>query len=331
MKRIKRYNLDAGISATGLELFLTCMEQFRLKYIEGWVSAWPRLPLTYGTYMHWILERAYKKRKAPSMKWVEGRRKVFHKQWLKDAINPIGQAIAMQQTVYALSSCVLPTYFKRYAGDWPDGTYPEKITGVVKPKKFIDLETLHHIRYEYPDGKAITIRVRRDGVFKAKNKEVWIWDHKNFSIVQVENILESLPMNLQQMLYLWSYLKETGRYPTGVQINILRRPALYRKKNESEKAYYDKVQADVEKRQDHYFIRLEMAITPGELDRWVETQLNPIMLLFRKWCEGKIPHFANPMQLVGKYGRCDMFAPILTNDFSFCYKTDRKLDKRVIA
>lgn len=330
MKRIKRYNLDAGVSATGLELFLTCPEQFRLQYIEGWVSIWPKLPLAYGTYMHWILERAYNKKLPPSMRWVEAKRKVFHKQWLNDAVNPIGKTIETQYLVYSLASCILPVYFHRYAGDWPDGKYPQKITGIVKPKKWIDIEKLKHIEYEYDDGTTTIIRVKRDGVFTDKHSDVWVMDHKNFSVVKVEEILESLPMNLQQMLYLWSYLRETGQYPTGVQINILRRPILYRRKGENNDAYYDRTAKDIIARPDHYFIRLEMAIAPEELDRWVETQLNPIMLLFRMWCEGRIPHFANPTSLVGKYGRCDVFNPILTNDFTFCYKTKRRFDRRVV-
>src|SRR5690242_4235378 len=50
---------EDGVSSSFLNSFLTCMEQTRLSYIEGWSSRTTPMAFEFGTCCHWVLEQAY--------------------------------------------------------------------------------------------------------------------------------------------------------------------------------------------------------------------------------------------------------------------------------
>lgn len=311
-----------GVSASSLVLWLTCREQFRLRYVEAWRSRNVALPLIFGNVNHSVLEDMYRRKKPPGRKWIEAAIDEEFDDWKKGVGNPTQRQVEIQELACGLAMTVLPSYVKRWKGDWPGYEYPTP-TSVASPVTWLSLEDRYTVNYEYDDGQVVPIIIVSDGVFRDKQEKVWVQDTKCLSRIDEENILATFDHDLQFMLYLWAYWKMNAECPRGLVMNIIRRPGQYRRKDERLRTYLDRIRADVAnpKRWDHYFIRYEMELTgPSELAKWEETTLNPIMKEMRRWWEGTSAHYPNPTALVGKYGRCEMFDIITQNSYDNCYK-----------
>ena len=317
-KHPSRWNFwEEGQSSSLLSLWLSCKEQFRLMVVEGWINDRTPLSFAFGTCMHWCLEQAYSAREAPSQKGCRRLVEEFESLWKKERPNAPKSQLQVQEMVYGLAEAVLPTYFKRWAGDFKDGKYP-KGHNTARIKKWEGLETRFKIKYTYPDGKSTWICGTRDGLFRDEGKYLRLFDTKCRSVISEEDTIDTLPSDLQQMLYNWATLEQTKEAPAGTLMNIVRRPGHRRGKEESLREFFERVRKDVEKpnRWDHYFIRIEMDLTKKEILDWKRTFLDPLMEDFRGWWEGRHPHYTNPKSLISKYGRCGMFNAICFGNFA---------------
>lgn len=311
-----------GVSSSLLSLFLTCREQFRLSVVDGWKSRTEPLYFGFGTCGHWLLERAYQVRtgKCPDKTWLKHRLREYEKAWTASAKQPTAKQMEQQDMIYGLHECLMPSYFKRWSGDW-GGKYPRP-TKVANPKKWLALEQRFTVPFEFPDGRVVPIRGTRDGMYECGSRGMWVFDSKFRSVIIEDDILDTFPFDLQQMLYLWAAWRETGKVPSGAVLNVTRRPGHRLGKQELVSDFYDRVAAEVADRNrwDHYFMRFQLEITKGELQEWEDRTLRPLLLDLRGWWEGTVPHYLNPLNLVTKYGRCEMFLPITKDVYSQCYR-----------
>src|SRR5687767_5785188 len=67
---------EHGVTSSFLNSYLTCKEQTRLCYVEGWGSRTVPLAFEFGTACHWILEQAYQPakmadRRIPTAEWIK--------------------------------------------------------------------------------------------------------------------------------------------------------------------------------------------------------------------------------------------------------------------
>lgn len=333
-----------GVTASFLDSFLTCREQTRLAFVEGWSSRDVSLALEFGSCCHWILEQAYSalgmtfhrtsqtygSLEQMRSQWVSEETRAYHQKWLSQVDAPTQRQLQQQEFVYGLAEGVLPTYFRRWDGDFNGGKYLYN-NNTVCPTRWISLEETFESLYTYPDGLQVPIRGKRDGVFVSPKGGVWIFDTKCRSIIKDEEILETLPSDLQQMLYASVTMKEmlenpkkyAGRtVPTGTVMNIIRRPGQRQKSYPNLKALLEKVRSEVSnpKKFDHYFIRYQMVFDKGDIQKWKKETLDPLMLDVRGWYEGTTPHYATHRNLTTKYGKCFMYNPMVKNDFSQCYR-----------
>lgn len=312
---------EEGVSSSLLSSWLTCREQFRLGVVEGWRSYYTPLALAFGTCMHWCLEKAYSEKYPPNAGRCRALIASFETLWNREQPNAPTRQREVQQRVYGLAEAVLPSYFQRWAGDFLGEKYPVK-NGTPVPVKWLALEKQFSVPYVFPDGMQTWIRGTRDAVLEDKRKDVWVFDSKCRSIINEEDTIDCLPTDLQQMLYLWAYVEETKKYPTGTVMNIVRRPGHRQGSEEDLKSFFARVSKEVSnpKKWDHYFIRFAMRVTPKEIDEWKTRVLDPIMADVRGWWEGRSPHYLNPLALVSKYGRCAMFNAITANNFTGLYR-----------
>jgi hypothetical protein len=322
-----------GVTSSFIDTYLTCREQCRLVYKEGWTPLAPNLALDFGTAMHWILQQGYsthypwmRKKTAPGYVWISGAVQAYQTLWVKQ-IHRLGRFTPkMQEHVelcMGLISAVVPSYYKCWAGDFT-GKYNTDVA-FTKPEKWHKLEEVFDVPYTYPDGKVTHLRGRRDAVFIDKRGKHWVFDTKCRSVINHEQAQATQPFDPQQMMYHRATHVEMGKaWPVGTQMNIIRRPAHRRGKNETLAAFISRVRDDVAKptKFAHNFTRYEMAIRPKEVEQWKKTRLDPIMAEIRMWDEGKIPHYPNDKELVNKYGPARLFAPLTRGDFSECYRRD---------
>lgn len=306
-----------GVSSSLLGSWINCREQFRLGVIEGWRN--PKTPIyfAFGTCGHWVLQHAYEQEDLPSQKDVRSLVGDYEKLWKSEWPNPPASQKQTMEMVYGLNEAILPTYFRRWAGDFPGEKYPVA-HNTARIKKWVALEKRFKIQYVYPDGAFTWINGTRDGLFEDKHGDLRVFDSKFRSVINEADTQETLPSDLQQMLYLWSVLEEKGEAPAGTLMNITRRPGHRRGQQESLKEFFARVAKDVSnpRKWDHNFFRIEMDITKKEILQWKARVLDPLMWDIRGWWEGRHPHYQNPHALISKYGRCSLFNAVVHGNFS---------------
>lgn len=325
-----------GITSSLVGTWLECREQAKLYYVDGWTPLGSPLAIEYGSCCHWILERVYGTAIKQVKVWLEGAREKAMTDWIKKKIaeyeniwkeeNPAATSrqLEQQELVYGLAETVLPVYLIRWSGDFlGQYLYPCHTT---QPVKWESLEELFHRKYRFPDGRILPVRGRRDGVFLDKRGKRWVFDTKCLSLINNDDILDMLPVNFQQMLYLWVASEESKERgvapPAGCIMNVIRRPGHRRAEGEKLPHFLQRISNDVRnpKKFDHNFIRYEMAITQGELAHWKRTRLDPILEDMRGWWEGRHPHYPTDQHAITKYGRAGLFLGVVKGEFSNCFK-----------
>ena len=244
--------------------------------------------------------------------------KKYHIYWKKYNPIPSQKQTKNQEIIYGLCQQLLPEYLKRWDGDFLD-----KYTfgnDTIKPKTWIDLEERYETSYIYPDGKKTFLLAIFDGIFYDKKKKLWIFETKTKSRIDEEIIQDMILHDPQIMMSLWIARYVLVQIPAGVLYNVVRRPGQKLLKDETLNSFFGRVKKEVSnpKRYDHYFKRWEFAIDWSEVRQWKKDFLDPVMEEIRMWFEGNLSTYTNPYALVNQYGKCDMYLPIVKNDFTYC-------------
>lgn len=319
-----------GVSQSFVSSFLTCRVQTYLRYVEGLVSRRVPFYFAYGTCVHWLLERLYRKRQPPKhpKRWVKSRIKAYEQQWLQEVPTPTDYQLTDQEKVYLLAEAQMPSYIERWIGDFPKHKYPIETT-TARPSKWLELEQRFNVIFRYPDGLKVPLCGTRDGLFETREAETYILDHKCRSVIVDQDILETMHLDFQLMFYLWATWKQRGHCPDGAVLNIIRRPGQRMRVDEPLTDFAARVCKDIEnpKRWDHYFIRYRLVLSgSSEVRDWERTRLIPIMREIRAWWEGRAGHYTSDQHLLTKYGRSDMFHPIVYDDRSDCFIREKPMD-----
>lgn len=322
MKNSYKYDIRKhGVTQSMIGLWMSCKEQARLKYIEGWslATGTTPLPLHYGSTMHYLLERhtddlINRKGNKPLIRdrvWVDEMLARFTTLYKKE--QPSGRfttaMTAQHEMVCGMVRAVFPAYT----------VYSQKDGGpLYRDADRVWLASETNFRVE---KFAVPVVGRIDAMYKTSNEKVLgVFDSKNLSIVDEETLMDWLPCDHQMMTYLMAAQDEHPDMKSfEVTYNVMRRPMLRQKQNESLIEFFDRIAADVEERPDHYFIRFRLSMTKSEIEKWANEWLIPVLLDMSEWWEqsriGK-PFPYNPGALVTKYGRVEMFTAITRGDFS---------------
>lgn len=307
--------LRDGVTQSLIAMWLTCRQKARL-YLEGWDSRYHSPALTYGSIGHAALEHAYKAIQNGDMTCSPTPRHSglimdkVEKQWLAENVKPNKEALQYMETSLALVEITLPRYFDYWKKDF-------------KGMQWLGLEENFKVMCPIaPDGKLINVPVRgkRDGRFRIKGG-LWLFETKFKSMISEGDIVDSLAIDFQVMLYIWAMYEETkrGETPKGVLYNIVRRTALKQRVDESLVSFVKRVAADMDKRPDFYFMRMESAVTQGDIVKF-EWDLMGIVKEIYLWWRGEAAHYKNTYSCIGKYGRCS-FLPVCTGpDYSSLVK-----------
>jgi len=305
-----------GITQSALGLWLDCKEQFRLKYVEGWSKQGEPISLHYGSASHYILSQAHAHPKKPGPKWLKRSIKKYDALWRKEQSQLIPQKLLDQhELVKGLLECTMPAYFRR--ADSPK----LKNYNDFKTKNWLGLEQKFRMPFGFRGvaGHNISLRGMLDGVF-TQGPAIWLLETKNLSRIAEDDIQATLGCSLQNMFYMTVL---TLKYPDkpigGILYNVLRRPGQRRGVKETMPAFLQRIKDDIKKRPNHYFMRYRLAITKAEIDEWANTTLRPMLFQFLDWWSegaGDSPqHFMNPNALITKYGRAEMFSPIVDGNY----------------
>lgn len=291
-KKFYDYERD-GITQGLLVMWMECRQKARW-FLQGYSSKGTSMALTYGTIGHGVLERAYENFRvgrndgAPSKRQMGKYLDEVEAQWKKENPRPSKYMLEDLETALAFAEVILPTYFEYWKEDFKKKNW-QKIEGTFKE------------RFVLPDGRVTFLRGKMDGMYKTKG--MWLFESKFKSLINEGDIVDTLSLDLQVLLYIWALWKKYGVVPSGVLYNVVRRFGLKQKKTESLKQFAGRCAEDLKSRPEWYFYRFEVAITKGDLLEF-EKELTDMIKEFCDWCDGIAGHYKNPHSCVGKYGRC---------------------------
>lgn len=307
------WTLEHGITQSFIDAFLTCREQCRLRYVEGWRKTTLSKPLLDGNIGHYVLERAYHAAmrgvltQRPSDAWVKKICWKYRNKLLEQRPLSGEQTGILDEAVY-MHIHTLPYYFRHWEEDF---TF-----------QWTSLEEEFSVPYSLlglPNIKTNIVtrfRGKFDGVFTRKGK-LWLLENKFKSIIDQNGITDTLHTDLQCLFYLNALRLSTGICPEGVIYNVIRRPQLRPRNGEKYLDFIARLQADIEDRPDFYFFRVELQMSEEELVHWWDTDLHNIMRQIWSWSKGEhYTHYLTPGALFNKYGRAEHFDIITKGDYS---------------
>lgn len=289
-----------GITQGLLMQFMECREKTKL-FLQGYSPKKISSPaLTFGTIGHKILEGVYnavqakKFRSCPGMENLAPYFRAAEKAWYRDNPTASNESRRIVEASLGIAQATLPLYFKRW---WAHDS--NKI-------RFEKIESEFKIPFTLKDGRKTFIRGKQDGTFR--NSRLWLFEHKFKSMINEDTLLDTLVLDFQVNFYLYALFQIHKQYPAGVLYNIIRKTSLERKQEESLKTYVARVEADIKKRTDFYFIRYEVVKTRLDINKFTP-ELHALITDFCDWYDGSGNHYKNPGSCQTKYGCC-VYLPI---------------------
>ena len=245
-----------GISYSLLCKYRNCRERFRISTVEGLRPSERKAALDFGTVFHKALE--FTAQGKTSAQTITGLLKTY-----KDSsIDP--QLIRI--------ACVLVPHYNAY---------------YAKEKyKYVAQEEVFDVPYKsVTNGRIIRLRGRRDEMF-VRNKCLWLQENKTKTTIDENKIMQTLPHDLQTMLYIYSMTHDyKGQKIGGVLYNVIRRPKHTQGAKESDRKFMNRLNDVITEDPSHFFKRYEVELTKSDIDRFYNTTLVPLIENVVVWWE----------------------------------------------
>ena len=269
-----------GVTFSMLSKFLNCRERFRLSAVEGWTPKGIKVPLEFGSAFHKCMEHVEGGGRIEQVgKVVSG----YQQSRLRDKSQSF--TADDQQDLERVMGMVERTYYL-YHDYWAS-----RPTFRSDRRKYCD----HHFRYKYQEetfdvihilssGRKVRLRGRWDAVLTHPiTKRLCLQENKTKSTIDEYTIEHGLKKDLQTQFYLWTLYLVEGTYPKHVLYNVIRRAGLRPGAKETVKDFIDRVEADIEKRPDHYFMRWVVDFDISDLESFRKRTLDPILTSIVEW------------------------------------------------
>jgi hypothetical protein len=140
--------------------------------------------------------------------------------------------------------------------------YAKELKGKFTTEKAFDCR--------YPWEKTfLRLRGRRDIFFQKNKNEIWLMEHKFWSQINIEEIINTLPFDFQVNFYAWSYFQEHHIMPKGIIYNICRKPQNKMDKETADPAEFEnRVFEAIKAKPEYYFYRIPISITAMGMKRF---------------------------------------------------------------
>lgn len=297
-----------GVTQSVLSTFMKCRQHSKLS-LDGWSRKESSPSLQFGTMTHNILEKVYGEKKrdeAPTVKEIERLIDDQINNWFKNEGIPANDKTAQQLEFHgAKLSALLPEYFVK----WGKEDF-KKIQWIALEKEF----TLPIQVIVGGQTRTVTIRGKRDGEYKV-NPNIYLFETKTKAQIDEGTITALLYSDFQTNIYSLALKHDYGKYPKGTRYNILRNPGSKPHKGEDLKAFSKRLQGEIQKDRDYYFIRYQIYKPKSELISFQENDLQVILQDFVNWRLGDVPTYKNTTACMGKYGACSMLPICFRNDY----------------
>lgn len=312
-----------GVTFGLLSSFLTCREKTRL-FLKGWSGAYSTFALVFGSITHALLRRAYhdfhtkKTKKVPDKKYIHRVLDEIHATWKQENPRPHIKAIEIFEEAMMKAAAVMPYYFVYWAKDdfsvmrWMEIEEAFRLPWTVTTKKGVVLSTFLRGRID----AAYTLPASKTPLAPR------LLETKTRVVIDEENLVDTMPHERQTNTYLSALRKKTGIEPKTVLMNVIRKTQLRQKQKESWAQYAHRIEVDVQSRLDWYFLRMEMAVSPQDINR-SEEELNDLISDFLLWWGGESGHYKNSNACIQPgFGRCAYLGVCGRGDYHGLVKRD---------
>lgn len=284
------YSLEKdGVTQSMLRDFLGCRKRLLYK-LMGYRSLTPRSTPRFGSMTHYALSKMYEAMRAgETNKTKLG--KIVTKE-LEKYVNREAKSASSALLIQEIEgqSVLVAMILEEYLGFWYERDCK---------KKWTSLERVFDV-----DFRGFRLRGRWDGGYELDTRsgeEVWLLETKTKSKVSEDSLELSLALDFQSQFYLTAaglILPKPERLK-GVLYNIIRNPNLYRRVNENDQDYAERVREDIQKRPAHYFKRFELTYSDKQL-RLFQQELEYKLQEYEMWLDMKLKTYGNE-------NSCDVF------------------------
>lgn len=289
-----------GTSQSLLGSWLSCQQKFVIA-VNRLQAARNNGNTNFGTIFHEFLDRTYSMYRDTGK--VAGVREIkLFSTAFQEKGEAGGEFSGMDEELveknFHMSEIVLSQYIKFWKNDFTD-------------YKFHEIEKV----FDVPFHDKYRLRGKRDGMLIAKDKTLWLFEHKTKSRVMEDAIKAMLPMDFQSLFYGTAFTAETGRRISGVQYNIIRNSQIKPKKGESLKLLGNRLTSEIVKDPSHFFKRYPQAYTAGDFTRFSANLLKILEQIESFEKSGSAP-IQNYTQCQGQF-TCNHLAACTADKLSF--------------
>lgn len=266
-----------GFTQSMLTAFRTCPIKARMT-TEGWrLIGNEGLALIFGNIYHGYQEtvltdlskiKAKKDRSFSNIDWDDVGTRVFAT--MQDDYDKASPEVTEHfELGMGMAEVVMPRYFKHWEHLYCGRN--ANFTPVALELEFcVDL------------GLGIPFRGKIDGILKDKKGKIWLLEHKTKSSISSDEILMTIPRDIQTILYSVAIKEIYGEFPAGILYNVTRRPGLRRSAKETMPDFIKRIAEDVDLRPDWYFMMFEIVNSEADVLRNFEL-LKQDIKRFRGW------------------------------------------------
>jgi len=149
---------------------------------------------------------------------------------------------------------------------------------VLRSEPMFDLPDFMNSGFNFLGRMDLTIRIK-----SGKHKGVWCLENKSRG--RIDNYrLEHVKIDPQLLGYLSASRQMLGELPRGVIWNVVRKPSIRQKKNQTLQQYRNELKQDYIDRPSFYYYRDFLPVPPKAVDNW-ESEVTNTLLDFELACE----------------------------------------------
>lgn len=293
---------NGGITFSLLSRFLCCRERFRILVVEGLKTEHGfNHRVEYGNMWHVCEEELA----GPHPQCWPASLSGYAKKLCEEYPNQ------REQIEHWYNVCLVQ--FPLYVKHWHHNDDMKNRTPIVQERVF-------KISYRLPSGREVYLRGKFDSIDMV-DKALWVQENKSKGDVDRSQLERQLTFDLQTMMYVTALSQDTGideieeaknsipwkkKIPlsersllsiSGVRYNVIRRPlsggkgsivrhkATKNKPEETWEHYYERLREIIAEDPDHFFMRWNSYLTTGDILKFRQRCLDPILEQLCDWWE----------------------------------------------
>ena len=262
------FDRGGGITQSMTGRYLSCVERFRIKYIEGLqpINTFNH-HIEYGNMWH-ICEENF----AAKSVW---------KSSLQDYVLALFKRYPLNSGEIEKWYNICQVQFELYIKYWEKNRDKRE-------RKELTQEQTFSVSYKLPSERVVNLRGKIDSAFEMGRK-TWIQENKTKGNIEELKVERSLKFDMQSMFYIVAFNRMNMGKAAGILYNVIRRPlsggkgsirphkARGNKPAEGMPQFYQRLWGIIKEDPEYFFMRWECEVNKSEVEDFEYRFLNPVL------------------------------------------------------